>query len=129
MQGLRSGVLPERVEHSLFCILDERVNLQTHCLLMQDTSLILVIAENTSDSTEFSYLLVDGCPRTNVEKFKFWECPGGPVVRTPCFHSRGHGFDPWLDHILLNGPKNKNLILISQFKNMGNTYVAEYKYI
>ena len=97
MQGLRSGVLPEWVEHSLFCILDERVNLQTHCLLMQDTSLILVIAENTSDSTEFSYLLVDGCPRTNVEKFKFWECPGGPVVRTPCFHSRGHGFDPWLD--------------------------------
>ena len=60
MQGLSSGVLPEGVEHSLFCILDERMNLQTHCLLMQDTSLILVVAENTSDSTEFSYLLVVG---------------------------------------------------------------------
>ena len=24
-----------------------------------------------------------------------WEFPGGPVVRTPCFHCRGHGFDPW----------------------------------
>ena len=22
------------------------------------------------------------------------EFPGGPVVRTPCFHCRGHGFDP-----------------------------------
>ena len=22
--------------------------------------------------------------------------PGGPVVKTPCFHYRGHGFDPWL---------------------------------
>ena len=22
--------------------------------------------------------------------------PGGPVVKTPCFHCRGHGFDPWL---------------------------------
>ena len=21
--------------------------------------------------------------------------PGGPVVRTPCFHCRGHGFHPW----------------------------------
>ena len=21
--------------------------------------------------------------------------PGSPVVRTPCFHCRGHGFDPW----------------------------------
>ena len=20
---------------------------------------------------------------------------GGPVVRTPSFHCRGHGFDPW----------------------------------
>ena len=24
-----------------------------------------------------------------------WEFPGGPVVRTPCFHCRGHRFDPW----------------------------------
>ena len=23
------------------------------------------------------------------------ELPGGPVVRTLCFHCRGHGFDPW----------------------------------
>ena len=22
--------------------------------------------------------------------------PGGPVARTPCFHCRGHRFDPWL---------------------------------
>ena len=21
--------------------------------------------------------------------------PVGPVVKTPCFHYRGHGFDPW----------------------------------
>ena len=21
--------------------------------------------------------------------------PGGPVVKTPCFHCRGQGFDPW----------------------------------
>ena len=24
------------------------------------------------------------------------DCPGGPVVKTPRFHCRGHGFDPWL---------------------------------
>ena len=32
-----------------------------------------------------------GC---NVKK-SGWEFPGGPVVRTPCFHCRGPGFDPW----------------------------------
>ena len=24
-----------------------------------------------------------------------WDFPGGPVVKTPHFHGRGHGFDPW----------------------------------
>lgn len=24
------------------------------------------------------------------------ELPGGPMVRTPSFHSKRHGFDPWL---------------------------------
>ena len=23
------------------------------------------------------------------------EFPDGPVVRTPCFHCKEHGFDPW----------------------------------
>ena len=26
---------------------------------------------------------------------KFGELPSGPVVRAPCFHCMGHGFDPW----------------------------------
>ena len=25
----------------------------------------------------------------------FWNFRGGLVVRTPCFHCRGPGFDPW----------------------------------
>ena len=24
--------------------------------------------------------------------------PGGPVVKTPHFHCRGRGFDPWLEN-------------------------------
>ena len=24
-----------------------------------------------------------------------WDFPGGPVVKTLCFHCRGRGFDPW----------------------------------
>ena len=24
-----------------------------------------------------------------------WDFPGDPVVKTPHFHSRGHGFNPW----------------------------------
>ena len=30
---------------------------------------------------------------------KCWDFPGGPVVKTPCFHCRGHRFDPWLGKI------------------------------
>ena len=26
---------------------------------------------------------------------KSWDFAGGPVVRTPRFHCRGHRFDPW----------------------------------
>ena len=31
-----------------------------------------------------------GFKREKVQYF-----PGAPVVRTPCFHCRGPGFDPW----------------------------------
>ena len=27
-----------------------------------------------------------------------WDFPGGPVVKTPRFHYRGHRFDPWLEN-------------------------------
>ena len=29
---------------------------------------------------------------------KFQDLLGSPVVRNPCFHCRGHGFDPWLEN-------------------------------
>ena len=32
----------------------------------------------------------------DAQKIKNRDSPGGPVVKTPCFHCRGHGFDPWL---------------------------------
>ena len=30
------------------------------------------------------------------KKKKFRDFPGGPAVRTPCFHYRGQRFNPWL---------------------------------
>ena len=30
-----------------------------------------------------------------VRETGFREFPGSPVVRTLCFHCRGHRFDPW----------------------------------
>ena len=30
------------------------------------------------------------------KKTECGDFPGGPVVKTPQFHCRGHGFDPWL---------------------------------
>ena len=32
---------------------------------------------------------------TLVQKTFYWEFPGGPMVRTQCFHCCGPGFDPW----------------------------------
>ena len=31
----------------------------------------------------------------SVESVKVQDFPGTPVVKTPSFHCRGHGFDPW----------------------------------
>lgn len=33
---------------------------------------------------------------THVSYTDLWDFPGSPVVKTPCFHCRGLGFDPWL---------------------------------
>ena len=30
-----------------------------------------------------------------VRMLSWGDFPGSPVVKTPCFHCRGHGFDPW----------------------------------
>ena len=31
-----------------------------------------------------------------IKEYKLYrDFPGGPVVRTPHFHYRGHKFDPW----------------------------------
>ena len=40
-----------------------------------------------------------------------WDFPGGPVVRTPCFHCRGNGFD-WgtrIPHAVWHGQKKKKV--------------------
>ena len=33
---------------------------------------------------------------TSLKKRSCRDSSGGPVVKTPCLQSRGHGFDPWL---------------------------------
>ena len=32
---------------------------------------------------------------THTHTHTHWGFPGCPVVKTPCFHCREHGFDPW----------------------------------
>jgi len=39
------------------------------------------------------------CPNTHSElvlHLLYRQLPGSPVVRIPCFHGRGHKFNPWL---------------------------------
>ena len=44
------------------------------------------------------FLLLHNIEYFSYKNEKLGEIPGGPVVRTLCFHNRGHGFDPcpWL---------------------------------
>ena len=63
----------------------------------------LLFVARVSESTDQSWPL--------VKNIILWEFPGGPVVRTPQFHCRGHGLDPWSgnsDPACRTGmPKNK----------------------
>lgn len=44
------------------------------------------------------FLLLHNIEYFSYKNEKLGEIPGGPVLRTLCFHNRGHGFDPcpWL---------------------------------
>ena len=41
-----------------------------------------------------------------------WDLPGGPVVKTLCFHRRGHGLDP------CSGNYNPACLKVQQNKNI-----------
>ena len=66
----------------------------------KDCSTSLVIQEMKFKATMrhyFTPISMDITKNTKINKC--WDFPGGPVVKTPCFHCRGHGFDPWLGKI------------------------------
>ena len=43
---------------------------------------------------KYLFLLVT-IPHTSYKKISTGYFPGSPVVKTPRFHCRGHGFNPW----------------------------------
>ena len=49
--------------------------------------------------------------------------PGGPVVRTLCFHCQGVGFDPWL----VWRKKKKKMMSINLNNNCGVTLLEQSK--
>ena len=57
-----------------------------------------------------------------------WDFPGGPVVKTLCFHCRGRGFDPWLGKFRMphsvakKKKKKKNVLTISRKMPFGYFY-------
>ena len=52
----------------------------------------------------------------------YGEFPGGPVVKTPCFHCRGHGFDHWL-----GGKNNPTCHMAKKNPKTLNAYVKKKK--
>ena len=55
-----------------------------------------------------------------ILKNSFRDFPGGPMVKTLCFHYRGHGFDPWSrelrSHMPCGTAKKKKIILVTYDK-------------
>ena len=48
-------------------------------------------------------------PHIPLSKCYLRAFPGGPMVRTPYFHCKGHGLDPWLGNRTPHSEaKNKN---------------------
>ena len=45
-----------------------------------------------------------------------WHFPGGPVVKAPCFHYGGHGFNPWV------GNKDSTCCAVQPKKTSGRKY-------
>ena len=55
--------------------------------------------------------------------------PGGPVVKAPCFHYRGHGFDSWLGKFCMpfGVAKKKSMYMsISIYKSWRNIQYLNY---
>ena len=53
---------------------------------------------------------LDSLGSAEVLNASLQELPGSPVVKTPCFHCKGCGFDPWLGknlHAMWCGQKKK----------------------
>ena len=46
-----------------------------------------------------------------IKRSGLWDFPGGPVVKTPCFHCRGHRFDPWSGNLRFWQKRKKGLVL------------------
>ena len=60
------------------------------CLRVRDLGEVNTLVEHILTLIFFVYLF------TVSFKEEATDFPGGPVVKTPCFHCGGHGFDPWL---------------------------------
>ena len=43
----------------------------------------------------FTYVLKDRKDHVGLKVSMLWGLFAGPVINTPCFHSRGRRFDPW----------------------------------
>ena len=54
------------------------------------------------------------------------ESPGGPGVKTPRFHCKGHGSDPWLGtpHAAQHGQKKKKEEIVLLFKKTNKTWLC-----
>ena len=94
----------------LFCHLHSRHSLSLVSSLTQ-TSLFVSLATLYLTSPPECLL---GISNTACSKLNSGDLPGGPVVKTPCFHCRGRGFNPWsgIPTCCTVQPKTKSCTLI-----------------
>ena len=61
----------------------------------------------------------------------YGELPGGPVVKIPCFHWRGHKFNPWLGNLrshTLHGAAKKKKKKLSVIFDLCNIFLSFWSY-
>ena len=71
---------------------------ESHVSLSWFPQVVTSYITNYSDTNRKSIWVQLGQVRELLLPSKYWtgDFPGGPVVKTVCFHCRGHRFSPWL---------------------------------
>ena len=98
-------------------------NWKLSCFLISIEWAVSSPVPSFSSLLHLTQILITSCMWDSIKEEMQREFPGSLVVRTPLFHCRGQGFDPWLRELRFYMPHSvaKKLKIIKILKERRNT--------